>query len=38
VLFRYNDGAFPIQTPYESMVPKDVVQLHPGSKVALIAR
>ena len=38
VLARQKDGAFPELTTYESLVPKDVVAVHPGAKVAVLMR
>lgn len=37
VLFR-EGGAYEVTEAYEQQVPKDVVQLHPGNKVAVLAR
>jgi hypothetical protein len=38
VVARQDHGKHPILEPYESEVPKDVVQLHPGARVSIIAR
>lgn len=36
VIHRFGEGAYQRQDEYEKMVPKDVVQLHPGSHVAVL--
>jgi hypothetical protein len=38
VLARQDSGSYPQLTTYESMVPKDVVSLHPGSEVSVLMR
>jgi hypothetical protein len=38
VLARQDAGSFPQLNEYESLVPKDVVALHPGAKVAVMMR
>ena len=38
VVARYNEGQYQQLDTYETEVPKDVVQLDPGAKVAIMTR